>query len=174
MKITDVAIQLAPKGQDRLRGFCCITIDGSFVVRDIKIISGPGGLFIAMPSRKLTSSCPHCRTKNHLHAHFCNQCGAALPDMVPAGERVKMHCDVAHPINAECRQIIEKEVLNAFGRRVAARGPTARLCKPADRRWRRHPRPDGTPSPQSFLSRIVTRPPPLFTALTFRFLPPPL
>jgi stage V sporulation protein G len=34
--------------------------------------------------------------------------------MVPSGERVKMHCDVAHPINAECRQMIEKEILAAF------------------------------------------------------------
>ena len=45
MKITDVAIQLAAQGQDRLRGFCCITLDGCFVVRDIKIINGsPNGL----------------------------------------------------------------------------------------------------------------------------------
>ena len=114
MKITDVAIQLAPSGQDRLRGFCCITLDGCFVIRDIKIINGPNGLFVAMPSRKIMSSCPQCRTKNHLHARYCNQCGGQLPAMVLTGERVKMHCDVAHPINAECRQMIEKEILNAF------------------------------------------------------------
>ena len=70
MKVTDVAIQLAPQGQDRLRGFCCITLDGSFVVRDIKIINGPNGLFVAMPSRKIMASCPGCRTKNHLHRRF--------------------------------------------------------------------------------------------------------
>lgn len=115
MKVTDVAIQLAPQNQDRLRGFCCITLDGCFVVRDIKIINGPNGLFVAMPSRKIMSSCQGCRTKNHLHARFCNQCGASLPAMVPTGERVKMHCDVAHPINAECRQTIEKDILAAFG-----------------------------------------------------------
>ena len=86
MKVTDVAIQLAPQGQDRLRGFCCITLDGCFVVRDIKIINGPNGMFVAMPSRKIMSSCPDCRTKNHLHARFCNQCGAPLPAMVPTGE----------------------------------------------------------------------------------------
>jgi stage V sporulation protein G len=115
MKITDVAIQIAPKGQDRLRGFCCITIDGIFVVRDIKIISGPHGLFVSMPSRKVMASCPECHTKNHLHARFCNQCGIPLPSMIPAGDHVKMHCDVSHPINAECRQTLEKEILNAFG-----------------------------------------------------------
>jgi stage V sporulation protein G len=115
MKITDVAIQLAPRGQDRLRGYCCITIDGSFVVRDIKIISGPHGLFVAMPSRKVMASCLQCHTKNHLHSRFCNQCGSPFPSMIPTGDRVKMHCDVAHPISAECRQTIEKEILNAFG-----------------------------------------------------------
>ncbi len=114
MKITDVTIQLAPMGQDRLRGFCCITIDGCFVVRDIKIIHGPNGLFVAMPSRKIMATCAQCRGKNHLHARFCNQCGTTLPAMVPAGERVKMHCDVAHPINAECRHMIEKEILAAY------------------------------------------------------------
>jgi len=117
MKITDVAIQLAPSGQDRLRGFCCITMDGCFVVRDIKIINGPGGLFVAMPSRKIMASCPQCRSKNHLHARYCNQCGGQLPGLPPmgaGGERIKMHCDVAHPINAECRQMIEKEILGAF------------------------------------------------------------
>jgi stage V sporulation protein G len=118
VKITDVAIQLAPHGQDRLRGFCCITIDGCFVIRDIKIIHGPNGLFVAMPSRKIMASCPQCRGKNHLHARFCNQCGASLPAMVPVGERVKMHCDVAHPINADCRHMIEKEILNAYNAEV--------------------------------------------------------
>jgi stage V sporulation protein G len=114
MKVTDIAIQLAPPGQDRLLGFCCITLDGCFVVRDIKIINGPSGLFVAMPSRKIMASCPGCRTKNHLHAHFCNQCGVQLPPMIPNGERVKMHCDVAHPINAECRRMIEKQILEAM------------------------------------------------------------
>ncbi len=114
MKVTDVAIQLAPAGQDRLRGFCCITIDGCFVVRDIKIINGPNGLFVAMPSRKIMAPCPQCRTKNHLHAKHCNTCGVVLPNMIPQGERVKMHCDVAHPINAECRQMVEREILTAY------------------------------------------------------------
>ena len=119
MKITDVAVQLAPVGQDRLRGFCCITIDGCFVVRDIKIINGPNGLFVAMPSRKIMAPCPQCRTKNHLHAKYCNTCGAQLPNMIPTGERVKMHCDVAHPINAECRQMVEREILAAFNNELA-------------------------------------------------------
>ena len=120
MKITEVAVQLAPAGQDRLRGFCCITMDGGFVVRDIKIINGPNGLFVAMPSRKIMTPCPQCRTKNHLQAKYCNTCGAQLPNTVPhQGERVKMHCDVAHPINVECRQMIEREILAAFNHELS-------------------------------------------------------
>ena len=113
-KITDVAIQLAPGGQDRLRGFCCITFEGGFVVRDIKIISGPHGVFIAMPSRKIMAACPQCRTKNHLQARFCNTCGTALSALSPTGERIKLHCDIAHPINVECRQYVEHEILTAY------------------------------------------------------------
>jgi hypothetical protein len=38
--------------------------------------------------------------------------------MVPHGERVKMHCDVAHPINGDCRQMIEREILAAYGAEI--------------------------------------------------------
>jgi stage V sporulation protein G len=115
MKVTDVTIALSQPGNaDRLRGFCSVTLDACFAIRDIKIISGPEGLFVAMPSRKLMANCPQCRTKNHLHARFCNQCGSRLPHRVPGNERIKMHCDVAHPINAEYRTEMEKEILAAF------------------------------------------------------------
>jgi len=64
--------------EDRLRGFCSVTFDKSFVVRDLKIIDGNSGPFVAMPSRKLTANCHNCRTKNHMRANFCNQCGKKL------------------------------------------------------------------------------------------------
>ncbi len=35
-----------------------------FVIRDLKIIEGAKGFFVAMPSRKLTDRCGHCGTKN--------------------------------------------------------------------------------------------------------------
>ena len=61
MRVTEVRVKLNMHSQDRLRGFCSITLDGCFVVRDIKIIEGPGGLFVAMPSRKPRRT----RTKNN-------------------------------------------------------------------------------------------------------------
>jgi len=50
MKITDVRV--FPVEQDKLRAFVSIVLDRCFVVSDIKIISGPDGLFISMPSKR--------------------------------------------------------------------------------------------------------------------------
>ena len=80
MKVTNVTVKLSPHTGDRLKGFCTMTLDGEFVVRDLKIIEGTSGLFVAMPSRKLTDHCPKCSGKNHLRAKFCNDCGAHLPE----------------------------------------------------------------------------------------------
>ncbi len=117
MRVTEVRIKLTPPAQDRLRGFCSITLDASFVVRDIKIIDGPNGVFVAMPSRKLMDHCPQCRSKNHLRARFCNNCGAQLNEnRHSAGEdqRLKLHCDVAHPINAQCRAMVQEAIIKAY------------------------------------------------------------
>lgn len=51
MKITDVRIrQIASSG--KMKAVVSITVDGDFVVHDIKVIEGEKGLFIAMPSKK--------------------------------------------------------------------------------------------------------------------------
>ena len=51
MNITDIRIRKVAK-EGKLKAVASITIDGEFVVHDIKIIDGDKGLFIAMPSRK--------------------------------------------------------------------------------------------------------------------------
>lgn len=50
MKITEVKIY--PVNEERLKAYVTITIDEVFVVRDLKIIRGNEGLFVAMPSKK--------------------------------------------------------------------------------------------------------------------------
>src|SRR3954466_7585747 len=50
MKITEVKIY--PVNEERLKAYVTITIDECFVVRDLKIIRGNEGLFVAMPSKK--------------------------------------------------------------------------------------------------------------------------
>ena len=110
----------------RLKAFCSLTFDNTFVIRDVKLIDGNEGIFLAMPARKLCDRCRRCSEKNHLRARFCNGCGQRLDEnrsMRSAGNgngsaRVKLHADIAHPINAECRQEIEQRVLAAFQEEV--------------------------------------------------------
>jgi stage V sporulation protein G len=117
MQITEVRIKLMEDSDDRLQAFCSITFDDAFVIRDLKIIEGASGPFVAMPSRKLTAHCPQCGCKNHLRASYCNQCGLRLnPDRGPrdADGRIKLYADIAHPINSACRDMIQARVINEF------------------------------------------------------------
>ncbi|MCG8585324.1 MAG: septation protein SpoVG family protein [Pirellulales bacterium] len=117
MEITEVRVKLMDEPSERLQAFCSITFDQCFVVRDLKIIEGTNGPFVAMPSRKLTAHCPKCGSKNHLRASFCNQCGAKLnSDQAVRDEdgRAKLYADIAHPINSACREMIQDRVIEEF------------------------------------------------------------
>ncbi|TWU28263.1 SpoVG family protein [Bythopirellula polymerisocia] len=117
MYISEVRIKLMEDPGERLKAFCSITFDNCFVVRDLKIIDGSNGPFVAMPSRKLTSHCARCGMKNHLRAQYCNQCGSGLShDHMPldADGRAKLYADIAHPINSSCREMIQEHVINEF------------------------------------------------------------
>jgi stage V sporulation protein G len=117
MEITEVRIKLMLDSDDRLQGFCSITFDNCFVVRDLKIIDGASGPFVAMPSRKLTSHCHQCGTKNHLKALYCNQCGVRLREdrtVRDAEGRARLYADIAHPINSQCREMIQSRVIAEF------------------------------------------------------------
>ena len=52
MIITDVKIKKIDGG-NRLRAVAEITIDGVFVVHELRVIEGQNGLFVAMPSRQI-------------------------------------------------------------------------------------------------------------------------
>ncbi len=52
MQITEVRVFPAGKADEKLKAFATVTFDHCFVVRDLKVINGNKGLFIAMPSRK--------------------------------------------------------------------------------------------------------------------------
>ena len=51
MNITDIKIRRT-YDSERLRALVSVTIDGDLAVHDLKVISGPERLFVAMPSRK--------------------------------------------------------------------------------------------------------------------------
>jgi stage V sporulation protein G len=121
MQITEVRVKLVANKDDRLKAFCSMTLDDAFVVRDIKIIEGTGGLFVAMPSRKMSDHCDHCGGKNHLRAKYCNNCGSTLSESRAKQDvkgRMKLHADIAHPINAECRKTIQDRIVLAFNEEV--------------------------------------------------------
>ena len=120
MEITEIRIKLMERSEDRLRGFCSITIENAFVIRNLKIIDGTNGPFVAMPSRKLSGNCQRCRHKNHLRSNYCNHCGTKLQQQEAENATPqKLYADVAHPINSECREEIQQAVLAELEAEIA-------------------------------------------------------
>lgn len=121
MEVTEVRVKLIANKDDRLKAFCSLTMDNEFVIRDIKIIDGGGGVFVAMPSRKMSDHCEKCGGKNHLRARYCNNCGSNLNGERAKKDfkgRMKLHADIAHPINVVCRQKIQEMVVKSFHEEV--------------------------------------------------------
>ena len=87
MVITEVKV--FPVNEDRLKAYVSITIDDCFVVRDLKIIEGTGGLFVAMPSKKRKDG---------------------------------QFKDIAHPLNQETRDLIERMVFEAYEAEIRSMG----------------------------------------------------
>ena len=117
MDISEIRVKLVERPQERLRAFCTVTIAREFVIRDVKVIEGPKGPFVAMPSRKVMDRCGGCGGKNHLRAQYCNDCGRPLPaDRAPRDDRgrARLHIDVAHPIHQDCRTFMESCILKAY------------------------------------------------------------
>ena len=79
MDITQVKV--FPVEEEKLKAYVSIVLDDCFLVSDLKVIQGPNGLFISMPSK---------RKKN--------------------GE----FKDVAHPLNRETREMMEKRILGEY------------------------------------------------------------
>ncbi len=90
MEITEVRV-FPVNSEERLKAYATITIDSVFLIRDLRIINGNSGLFVAMPSRKMKDG---------------------------------TFKDIAHPLNSDTRQAIEKKVLSEYERELA--NPTKR------------------------------------------------
>ena len=148
MDITEVKVFLK-EGQDKkLKAYATLTLDNCFVVRNVKVIEGNKGMFVAMPSRKIKDPCPKCGFRNAVRSKFCNQCGASLPMPEPKvfspgddSSRQSEHKDIAHPITAECRDYIQKKVLEAY-ENEKKKGPSPR---PSEAKVSSVPSEDRTP-----------------------------
>ena len=131
MEITEIRVFLK-EGQDKkLKAYTTVTFDSAFVVRNIKVIQGTGGLFIAMPSRKAKSPCPKCSFKNEVGSRFCGKCGAQLPLQerfaAPSDQLGSQsdHRDIAHPVTQQFREYLQTQILEAYKKEVA-KGPGQR------------------------------------------------
>ncbi|MCK4519544.1 MAG: SpoVG family protein [Candidatus Omnitrophica bacterium] len=116
MEITEVRVSLRESEGKRLKAYATITFDNSFVVRNIKVIEGNNGLFVAMPARKLKQFCPRCGKKVDVSSQYCSHCGAQLPlsSRDTEDSRHATHQDLAHPINQEFRDYLQSKVLDAY------------------------------------------------------------
>lgn len=94
MEITEVKV--FPVNEDRLKAYVSITIDGCFVIRDLKIIEGNNGLFVAMPSKKRKDG---------------------------------QFKDIAHPLNQETRDMIERMVFDAYEAEIRSMGESLNAIK---------------------------------------------
>jgi stage V sporulation protein G len=97
MEITEVRV--FPVNEEKLKAYVTITLDGCFVVRDLKVISGSTGLFVAMPAK---------RRKDGTFK------------------------DVAHPLNAETREWMERVILAEYDRELKRSGPPRVTAAAAD------------------------------------------
>lgn len=120
MEITEVRVFLKDSPDKKLKAYATVTFDSAFVVRNIKVIEGSKGVFIAMPSRKIKYPCSKCSFKNEARSKYCNQCGAQLAVVYQSnisegnGAFQADQKDIAHPITQSFRDYLQKRVLEAY------------------------------------------------------------
>ncbi|MBN1870174.1 MAG: septation protein SpoVG family protein [Candidatus Omnitrophica bacterium] len=133
MEITEIRV-FQKEGQDKkLKAYATVTFDNAFVVRNIKVIQGSNGLFIAMPSRKMKRLCHKCHFKNEVGSKFCNHCGETIKSESQNTELLDAkteHRDIAHPITQQFREYLQTKILEAYDREIVAEGS---LGSPSER-----------------------------------------
>jgi len=52
MRITEIKV-LPVEGDEKLKAYVTIKLDDCFIIRDMKVIKGTNGYFVAMPAKKM-------------------------------------------------------------------------------------------------------------------------
>lgn len=119
MKITKIRLTMLPQGSEPVCAYCTVSFDDQLAVHDLRIIRNESRLFVAMPNRKRTRPCQKCQTSNTVLSRFCSHCGVALPrtPQDPSGSS-RPHVDIAHPLTAEFRSEIEREILECYQKTI--------------------------------------------------------
>ena len=62
--------------------------------------------------------CDRCGADNPANLIFCRDCGNRLPERaapaIESDSRLKLHADIAHPINAASREVMQKRIIEAY------------------------------------------------------------
>lgn len=111
----------------------------------------------------MRESCPKCHFKNAIRSKFCNQCGSGLPMGAPRDmkdeHRQSEHRDIAHPITLECREYIQKKVLDAYERETGG-ARTAPSYSAPERTPERSREPERTREPEPAKAEMPPEPMP--------------
>ena len=94
MKITKVQGKKIDKENSNVKGLVEVTLDNCFVIKDIRIRQRPDKMIVEMPSKVVNGR---------------NEDGTI-------NEAVKVHKDLAHPINRETREMFNSVILGAYER----------------------------------------------------------
>ncbi len=135
MEITGVSVRLVqPLRRGRVLCIASVTFDNAFVVRNIRLLEGPKGYFLAMPSQSITIKCRRCNRKNPIRSNYCNLCGSRLPEeripIDPETGKPRSYQDVAHPIKTELREKIQAIVIEEY-KKVLEQQQTEQKAKTA-------------------------------------------
>lgn len=120
MQITHTRINVAYglPNDHKFLAYATIILDDCFAVHDLKIIKGDEGeTIVKMPTRHLKDRCPRCGKSNPFIHKYCAWCGLTLGQMrAQVGEdgKARLFVDIAHPITADFRGVVEDMVLNAY------------------------------------------------------------
>lgn len=94
LEITEVRINKLSKSKGSILAFAKITFNNDFVIDGIKIINGPKGTFIGMPSKEIKGE-----------------------------DSKKEFKDICYPINKETRKMITQKILDAYDKTDSASDP---------------------------------------------------
>lgn len=117
MTITDVRLMLPDGPAGMVLAYAEITIGHALAIHDLRLIRTHGRMIVSMPSKRLTSRCPGCGTKNPQLSRFCGHCGLRLAPAVEhhhADGTPRIHQDICHPITPGLRAAIESAVIAAY------------------------------------------------------------
>ena len=131
MKVSEVRIQLISSDESpgsRLLACFSVSFDHALVVHGVKLIDGPQGKFVAMPSERIRDHCPLCARQNPVNNRYCGHCGTHLGPPRVSGMptdrsgKLRIYSDVVHPLGSWLRQEIQDACIDTWEKEITCSG----------------------------------------------------